>query len=397
MTTVTQIPVLQFNHLSGYILMQRHVQIAFCFFLILQGSLPMYSQQPFTILGSGDRLQTGDSIFLSYKQHGKYVLQVTTVNDKRFAFTGHVAELVKANLYRNENPEKVNLITESVQLYLESGVSRVDYRHAAGEAVVSGTRLNDTLQLLQNELIGLVQQRMRIKDPDYFTEVERRDTALVRRNKSELERIFYSEADIKLAFAARYPKSYVSLDVLHELSRLNSYIFKIEDLFSRLPEHLRQTQTGVVIRERIQKKKQVLPGVKAVDFTLPDNHNNLIKFSSFTGRYVLLDFWASWCGPCREEHPNLKLLYERYKNNGLVIVSVSLDTDKQKWLRAIEKDGLMWPQLSDLKGNQSHVYLAYGITSIPANFLINPDGEVVAKDLKGDALKNKLGQIFPKQ
>lgn len=373
------------------------MKILLSFYLILQGSLPMYSRQSFTILGSGDRLQTGDSIFLSYKQHGKYVLRVTTVEDKRFAFTGHVDEVVKASLYRNENPEKVDLITESVQVYLESGVARVDYCHAAGEAVVSGTRLNDTLQLLQNELIGLVQQRMRIKDPDYFTEVERSDTSLVRRNKSELDRIFYSEADIKLAFAARYPKSYISLDLLHELSRLNSYILKIEDVFSRLPEHLKQTQTGVVIHDRIQKKKQVLPGMKTVDFSLPDNHNNIVKLSSFKGRYVLLDFWASWCGPCREEHPNLKQLYERYANNGFVIVSVSVDTDKQKWLRAIEKDGLAWSQLSDLKGNQSDVYLAYGITSIPANFLINPDGEVIAKDLKGDALKNELSRIFSKQ
>lgn len=377
--------------------MKHKLKIVLSFYLLLLGSLPLYSQQSFTILGSGDRLQAGDSIFLSYKQHGKYVIQVTTVVDKKFAFTGHVDELVKASLYRNENPERVNYITESVQIYLGKGTIFVNYRTKAGEALVGGTGLNDTLQLLQNDLKSLLLQRMQIKDPDFFTEAEKRDTARVSRNKAALEQIFYQEADAKLAFAARYPNSYVSLMALSDVSRINSYIFKIDTVFRMFPESLQQTPEGKKISDRIKKKKQILPGMKAVDFTLPDDHNNSVKLSSFRGKHVLLDFWASWCGPCREEHPNLKQLYERYKNNGLVIVSVSIDTDKQKWLRAIEKDGLMWPQLSDLRGNQSHVYLAYGITSIPANFLINPDGEVVAKDLKGDALKRELSQIFPKQ
>jgi len=376
--------------------MQRNLKIVFSFYLILQGSLPLYSQQSFTILGSGDRLQTGDSIFLSYKQHGKYVLQVATVADKKFTFTGNTDEPVRASLYRNENPGRVAFITESVQAYLEPGTIQIDYRHAAGEAVISGTALNDTLQLLQNELKYLAQRRMQTKDPDFFTEAEKRDTALVRRNKAELEKIFYSEVDVKLTFAARYPNSYVSLSLLYDVSKINAYIIRTEAVFRELPERLKQTQEGKVITDRIQKKKQVLPGMKTVDFSLPDNHNNMVTLSSFKGRYVLLDFWASWCGPCREEHPNLKQLYERYKNKNFVVVSVSIDTDKQKWLRAIEKDGLPWSQLSDLKGNQGEVYLAYGITSIPANFLINPDGEVIAKDLKGEALKNELARIFPK-
>lgn len=377
--------------------MQRSLKIVFSFYLMLLGSLSLYSQQSFTILGSGDRLQSGDSIFLSYKQRGKYVMQVTTVEDKKFAFAGYADELVKASLYRNENPERVNLIRESVQIYLEPGTILVDYRHAPGEAIVGGTGLNDTLQLLHNGLKHLVQRRMQIKDPDFFTEAEKRDTAMVTRNRVELERIFYSEADIKLAFATRDPTSYVSLDLVYDVSRINSYILKAEAVFVTLSERLKQTQTGNIIRDRIKKKKQVLPGTKAVDFTLPDDHNNAVQLSSFRGKYVLLDFWASWCGPCREEHPNLKQLYESYKHKDFIIVSVSIDTEKQNWLRAVHKDALTWPQLSDLKGNQSDVYLAYGITSIPANFLINPDGEVIAKDLKGDALKNELSRIFSKQ
>ncbi|MFN8333858.1 MAG: TlpA disulfide reductase family protein [Cyclobacteriaceae bacterium] len=364
---------------------------------MLTSPIALYGQQSFVIAGNGERLQSGDSIFLSYKQDNNYVLKTAVVSDKKFSFSGLVNKPVRATLYRNENPERVNFIMESVQVYLETGTIQVDYRSTTGSTTVSGTGLNDTLQLLQNDLKSLLLQRMQIKDPDFFTEAEKRDTARVSRNKAALEQIFYQEADAKLAFAARYPNSYVSLMALSDVSRINSYIFETDTVFRMLPESLQQTPEGKKISDRILKKKQVLPGMKTVDFTLPDSHNNMISLSSFNGKYVLLDFWASWCGPCREEHPNLKQVYEQYRSRGLVVISVSIDTDKQKWLNAIAKDGLTWPQLSDLKANQSEVYLAYGITSIPANFLIDLNGIVIAKDLKGEALKRELSQIFPKQ
>src|SRR5690606_22400074 len=125
-----------------------------------------------------------------------------------------------------------------------------------------------------------------------------------------------------------------------------------------------------------------------IDFSMKDTYDNIVNLSYFNGKYVLLDFWASWCGPCREEHPNLISIYENYKNKDFTILSVSIDTDKEKWIKAIDKDKLTWTQVSDLSGNKGEVYLKYGITSIPANFLIDPNGLVIAKDLKGDALKS---------
>ncbi|MEI9911503.1 MAG: TlpA disulfide reductase family protein [Bacteroidota bacterium] len=97
-----------------------------------------------------------------------------------------------------------------------------------------------------------------------------------------------------------------------------------------------------------------------------------ISLFSFKGKYVFLDFWASWCVPCREEHPNIAAQYEKYKHKGFTIVSVSIDTDKDKWLKAITKDKMTWTQVSDLKGEKGETYLKYGITTIPANFLIDP-------------------------
>src|SRR5699024_3502815 len=165
--------------------------------------------------------------------------------------------------------------------------------------------------------------------------------------------------------------------------------------YDQLAEHLKHTDQGNVIEDRISKKRQVVPGMKAIDFSMEDNTGRVVSLSSFSGKYVLLDFWASWCIPCREEHPNLIQTYQRFKDREFTILSVSIDTDKESWVNAISKDKLLWTQVSDLMGDKSSVYLRYGITSIPANFLIGPTGQVIAKDLKGEALTAELLKLFP--
>jgi len=366
----------------------------FVFFLVLLISAITYGQTGFTIIGMGEKLHNGDTLYLSYKDGGKYILERTTAADKKFTFNGSVKEPVKANIYRNENPEQVDIITESVDLYLEPGIIKINSLDTLTGAVISGTSLNDTLQLLRSQLANLIKKTREIKDPDYFTEEEKRDTALVNHNKKELENIFYNIVDTELAFAEQYPNSYVSLDILANRSRINTYIEKVASIYDHLAENLKQTPQGDIISERIKKKRQVVVGMKAIDFSMKDTYDNIVNLSYFNGKYVLLDFWASWCGPCREEHPNLISIYENYKNKDFTILSVSIDTDKEKWIKAIDKDKLTWTQVSDLSGNKGEVYLKYGITSIPANFLIDPNGLVIAKDLKGDALKSELSKIF---
>lgn len=372
--------------------MTRHNVFAFC--LVLLSSTIAYGQTNFTIIGMGEKIRNGDTLYLSYKDDGKFILKWTIANGNKFTFNGAIKEPVKANIYRNENPEQVNVITESVNVYLEFGIIRINSSDSLTGAVISGTGLNDTLQLLRNQLADLFKKNREIKDPDYFTVEEKRDTALVNHNKKELENIFYKIVDIELAFAEKYPNSYISLDILFNRSRINTYIDKVASIYDHLAENLKQTSQGKIISERIRKKHQVVIGMKAIDFSMKDTKGRTINLSSFKGKYVLLDFWASWCGPCREEHPNLIAVYENYKNKDFTIISVSIDTEKERWIKAIGKDKLVWTQVSDLSGDKGEVYLKYGITSIPTNFLIAPDGIVIAKDLKGEALKSKLSKIF---
>ncbi len=159
------------------------------------------------------------------------------------------------------------------------------------------------------------------------------------------------------------------------------------------------TQMTKDFNDFILKTKELLPestdvGSKAPELKLNDMDGKPVSLSSFKGKFVLIDFWASWCGPCRGENPNVVAAYNKYRDKNFTILGVSLDKDKEPWVKAVNKDGLNWTQVSDLKGWSSGAAAKYGVQSIPANFLINPEGVIIAKGLRGPDLESKLEAVL---
>jgi peroxiredoxin len=144
------------------------------------------------------------------------------------------------------------------------------------------------------------------------------------------------------------------------------------------------------------QQSDINTGTPAPDFAANTPEGTSLSLQSLKGKYVLLDFWASWCGPCRKENPNVVKAFDQFKNENFEIIGVSLDTDKEKWNQAIQDDKLTWKHVSELKGWGSSIARNYNVESIPQNFLIDPQGNIIAKDLKGDNLIAKLNAIFPK-
>jgi len=136
-------------------------------------------------------------------------------------------------------------------------------------------------------------------------------------------------------------------------------------------------------------------GSEAPDFSMNDTEGKPFKLSSLRGKYVLVDFWASWCGPCRAENPTVVSAFEKFKDKNFTIVGVSLDEDRGKWLQAIEKDGLAWKQVSELKGWETSVVGMYGFDGIPYNVLIDPKGKIIASELRGSDLEATLIKLLP--
>lgn len=186
-----------------------------------------------------------------------------------------------------------------------------------------------------------------------------------------------------------YDNDAAAIDKLADrLNKDNGQLPFVQDYMKMVTDQknqLKQQSSGPVFQ----------PGSEVPDIALQDFNGKVIKLSSLRGQVVLLDFWASWCGPCRKENPNVVKAYETYKNKGFTIYSVSLDTDKDKWVAGIKKDQLMWPyHVSDLKGWQSAVCESYGVRSIPQSFLLDKDGKIIATNLRGDALMNTLQTVF---
>lgn len=192
-------------------------------------------------------------------------------------------------------------------------------------------------------------------------------------NKNSLATLFfYDELDIEN-----------HLDVYKELE---------EALSAKYPDNELVKELSMMVATA----SELSVGSLAPEITLPSPQGEEVSLSSLRGEYVLIDFWASWCAPCRRENPNVVKLYETYHDKGFEIFGVSLDANKDDWLNAIEDDNLSWIHVSDLKYWSSSVVDLYGIEGIPFTVLVGPDGEIIAKNLRGEALEEKLSEIFDK-
>lgn len=190
------------------------------------------------------------------------------------------------------------------------------------------------------------------------------------------------------------PNSLIALYVLSVYS-ISWGKVKTEELFNKLTTTLKDSEKGKKIKDFIAYNQEISIGKKYLDFEQMSSTGKNIKLSSIRDKYILLEFWASWCGPCRAENPNLVKTYAEYKDKGFEIFGVSADEDKAAWLAAIKADNLPWNNVCDLKGDKNLAVLIYGISSFPTNYLIDRNGIIVAKNLRGEALKNKLAELLP--
>jgi peroxiredoxin len=208
------------------------------------------------------------------------------------------------------------------------------------------------------------------------------------------EELEFTEAKINKRFIEEYPNSYESLFRLEFGTMQKLEPEETAEIFSKLNKKLKESDEGKAISDFIKVNKRPKIGEKFVDFEQNDTKGLPVRLSNIMGKYTLLEFWSSSCGPCRAFNPELVEEYNKYKDKGFAILNVSLDTDKEKWLKAIEKDSIYWDNVSDLKGFNNQAALIYGVDAIPENFLIDENGVVIARLLRGEKLKNKLKELF---
>ena len=196
-------------------------------------------------------------------------------------------------------------------------------------------------------------------------------------------------------FVKKYPDNYVSIDLMDLFTQSSIQPDVVGPMYSSLSKRMQNSEKVLSWIGRLEEAKLAVSGNQpAPEFTINDTEGNPVSLKSYRGSYILVDFWASWCIPCRAENPNVLAAYEKYKDKNFQILGISLDTKKDRWLKAIAEDNLPWKQVCDFKAANSEVAKLYNISSVPANLLIDPEGKIIGKDLKGEALHEKLAKLF---
>jgi thiol-disulfide isomerase/thioredoxin len=220
-----------------------------------------------------------------------------------------------------------------------------------------------------------------------------KDETAVSHMRKEMDSLYDVYTGSIKAFIISHPKSFVSLDNLIFISYENSYS-EMDKCFQNLDASVRNSERGKKLAATILILKRGANGERMSDFTQNDINGKPVTFSSFKGKYVLVDFWASWCVPCRRENPIVLKAYQKFADKGFTVIGVSLDDNAEKWKKAVEMDKMPWTQLSDLKGRNNEVATYYGIGGLPANYLVNPEGIIVARNLRGPELEKKLLELL---
>ncbi|MCL3778909.1 AhpC/TSA family protein [Prolixibacteraceae bacterium JC049] len=339
-------------------------------------------KSPFILKGTIDGMTEGKVILSKYK--GEAESDTAIIVDGKFEFKGDI------------QPDQYTIAIEGKKakalFFLENGiVTFKGHADSLFKAELVGSKLNDQNEALKAEVEAL-QKKYEIEKlgKEYRSASPERKKELL-----EVYNKFKAEASkIDDDFIAANPASIITVYKL----RMKAYEMSVEQkeaAIAKVDTSLHSHPIIVSIQERIQKEKAVQVGKIAPDFTMNDAEGNPIKLSDLykKHKFLLIDFWASWCGPCRHENPNVVKAYKKYNKKGFSVFGVSLDQNKERWLEAIEKDGLTWEHVSDLKGWKNAAANLYAVNGIPANFLVDNTGKILAKGLREQALLDKIEEL----
>lgn len=369
-------------------IMIKTIQIA-----LLAVSFPVLAQTSYnySINGSLKNLKDNSYIYLHHKWGNKDFTDSAKVKSGKFNFSGKGTEVnmfwITKSSSMNEQPNLIFFV-DGGKTTISGNLDSINYATVVGgqtqkdyaeyNAMMNGYSAKQ--QAIVNAFNEAKAKNDQVTMGAKYTEYQNMDKEV----KNSLEN-----------FIKTHPKSAVSgYAIYFNYQNSTAPMEELEKIVGLLDKSMLNTKYGKLAQEKLNQMKGTTIGYPALNFAQANPDGKMVNLTDFKGKYVLVDFWASWCGPCRGENPNVVAAYNKYKDKGFTVFGVSLDQNKDKWLQAIKVDNLTWQHVSDLKGWGNEAAKLYGISSIPQNLLLDKEGKIVAKNLRGPDLDAKLEELI---
>lgn len=340
----------------------------------------------YKINGNAEGIADGDTVYLQQLNNGNLIkLDSAIVINGKFIFTGRQDTAVARYITYVKGDKRF-----FDELFVENGNITTTL---GKESKASGTANNDIYQEFKDKFSSMSEELsnfyMSYKNDSTLTDVQRDSLDNITNQKDSLiYDMVYQTIDKNI----ENPVGNLIFQRYAPAFELN----QIKSLLEKIPARYINTPTIQKLKEHVALMDKTAVGRKFTDISMKDPNGNDISLSTYVAKnkYTLIDFWASWCGPCRQEMPNVVAAYKQFAPKGFEIVGISLDKDGNAWKKAIKDLGITWPQMSDLKYWESAGAKAYGVNAIPATVLIDQQGTIVERNLRGDALAKRLGELF---
>lgn len=361
-------------------------------FAIVALALTLFSCQKakneFTIKGSIAGVETG-KVYLQKLVDGRpESVDTADVVAGKFTFTG-VMPLADIRFLR------LNEQDYFAQFFLENaGVTVTANKDSLRGTKITGSPSQDVFQVYITEMDKLNKDVTALQEK-YQTAMSTGNTSEADKARIDYQAMIENNKVYTKNFVKEHTNSVVSPYIT--LVQLSSQVeaSELDSIVSKFAPEISTSEYVVKLKEIVLEQKKTAVGVVAPDFTMNNTEGKPVQLSSLRGKVVMIDFWASWCGPCRQENPNVVKLYQQFHSKGFEIIGVSLDKSQEEWVKAIKDDQLDWIHVSDLQFWQNTAARLYGVNSIPQTYLLDKEGKIIAKGLRSEQLAAKLGELFP--